>query len=140
MKGFDKFLDRMTIIVTIIFTIFVIIKIGNLWIGLHSLIISPITGLFVLATYENCAAGYRRSMEQYRKVLESDREMLERARRQKLKKSYHDFKKRVEKIRSKELREIRWKYIYCVIMVIMWNITEFIIMALLMDEPRYSFF
>lgn len=79
-------------------------------------------------------------MEQYRKVLESDRKMLERARRQKLKKSYHDFKKRVEKIRSKELREIRWKYIYCVIMVIMWNITEFIIMALLMDEPRYSFF
>ena len=74
MKGFDKFLDRMTIIVTIIFTIFVIIKIGNLWIGLHSLIISPMTGLFVLATYENCAAGYRRSMEQYRKVLESDRE------------------------------------------------------------------
>ncbi|ADV44691.1 hypothetical protein Bache_2747 [Bacteroides helcogenes P 36-108] len=138
MNGFDKSLERMTIIVTIIFTIFVIIRIGDLWIGLHILVISPMTGLFVLATYEYCAAEYRRSMEQYRKVLESDRGILERARRRNLKKTYHDFKKRVEKIRSKELREIRWKYIFCVIIVIMWNITEFIIMALfLMDKHKY---
>lgn len=73
----------------------------------------------IRATYQYCIAEYRKSMEQYGKLLENDREMLKRARRQKQKTSYYDFKKRIGKTRSKQLREIRTAYISCVFIVIM---------------------
>lgn len=135
--GFDKFLETMTIIVTIIFTIFMMVIIDNLWITLRSLILIPIIGLFVIATYQYCIAEYRKSMEQYGKLLEYHREILERARRQKHKTSYYDFKKRVEKIRSKELRKIRTGYISSVLVVIMWNIMAFTIMTLFLMKKFY---
>lgn len=137
MKGFDNFLDTVTIIVTTIFTIFMIIIIGNWWIALHILVFTPLVGLYVLAYYEYSIAKHRKSMEQYERLLEYDKEILERARRQKQKTSYYDFKKRIEKIRSKQLREIRTEYIYCVLIVIMWNIVAFIIMTLFLMKKFY---
>lgn len=137
MKIFDNFLDIMTIIVIIIFTIFMIFIIDNWWIALPILIFMPQLGLFMLATYKYGSTIYRQSMETYRKVLESDKGTLERARRQKLKKSYYDFKKRVEKIRSKELREIRMEYISYVLCVILWYIVVFTIMALFLMKKFY---
>ena len=69
MKGGDRFFERMTVIVTMNFTIFMIIRIGYLRIGLLTPHHVRMIGLFSFVTHRYCIA-------EYMKVLEGDRDML----------------------------------------------------------------
>lgn len=110
---FDKLLEKMTIIDTIIFVIFLSILGGSLWNMVKVLVSVPVFGLAVLAVHQGKSAEY----ECIKNALEKERKSLQ--------------KQGLYTGLKQALKGIRLNYLFSVILVIIWNIGIFIIMALL---------
>ncbi len=115
MMGFNKFIETMTIIDTVIFTIsttFILIMSGNLWIAINIIVFPPLCGLMLLSFYGVNCDEYKHEKD----LLEKSQERY----------PYHDFRK--------DFRKIRWGYIESVIIVIAWNIFLFVIIILFLNK------
>lgn len=106
MIGFDKFIEKMTLVDTAVCTIFMVILGGTVLNALYVLVSLPVTGLAVLAIHERGSDEYR---------------CLKEAMKQRKREPYFDWKQM--------WKEVRTRYISSVILAIIWNICLYIVMA-----------
>lgn len=102
--GFDKFIEKMTVINTAVFTVCMIILGGTIMNALYILVSVPIFGLLVLAIHEGRSGEYR---------------CLKDAMKERNRIPYFDWKQM--------LKEVRRGYIASIFLAIVWNIALYVI-------------
>ncbi|MCD7923901.1 hypothetical protein [Phocaeicola sp.] len=111
--GFDKFIERITVIDTAVFTIFMVIIGGTVFHALGFLISIPVIGLAVLAIHEMTSDGYR-----------CMKDAMEQRKRQPY---YND---KFEDDWKQMLKDARTRYISSIILAIIWNICVYIVVTM----------
>lgn len=107
--GFDKVIEKMTIIDTAVLTLWLVFTGSTLLNALGVLVSIPVVGLAVLAIHEIVSDEYgcvKEAMKKRKRVprLEDDWKQM--------------------------LRDARTRYILCIVLAVIWNISAFIIIFL----------